>query len=121
LVARYRLEGGEKQLTPPEVLQRMAEHSGRQNADGRWQHKADRRVYANFQQVAGLPLWEKVKVPALVIRGGEHSPRFTPGVMAEIHARAPQVQVAEVTASDHHVTLDNPLGFIDVVQKFLRS
>jgi hypothetical protein len=29
--------------------------------------------------------------------------------------------VAEVQASDHHVTLDNPQGFIDVVQKFLRA
>jgi len=121
LVARYRLEGGEKHLTAPEVLKRMAVHSSRQNAEGRWQHKSDRRVYSNFQQIAGVPLWEKVKVPALVIRGGEHSPRFTPEVMTEIHERAPQVQVAEVKASDHHVTLDNPQGFIDVVQQFLRG
>jgi pimeloyl-ACP methyl ester carboxylesterase len=121
LVARYRLEGGEKHLTAPEVLRRMALHSGRQNADGLWQHKADRGVYANFQQIAGVPLWEKVKVPALVIRGGAHSPRFTPDIMAEIHARAPQVQVAQVQDSDHHVTLDNPRGFIDAVQKFLHT
>lgn len=121
LVARYRLEGGEKHMTAPDVLQRMAIHSARQNADGTWQHKADRGVYANFTQIAGLPLWEKVKVPALVIRGGAHSPRFTPEVMAEIHAHAPQVQVAEVTDTDHHVTLDNPHGFVQVVQQFLRG
>jgi len=41
--------------------------------------------------------------------------------MADIHARAPQVQIAEVPDSDHHVTLDNPQGFIDVVQQFLRA
>ena len=121
LIARYRLEGGEKHMTAPEVLQRMATHSARQNADGSWQHKADRGVYANFQQIEGVPLWEQVKVPALVIRGGTHSPRFTPDIMAEIHARAPQVQVAEVTETDHHVTLDNPQGFIDVVRAFLSS
>jgi pimeloyl-ACP methyl ester carboxylesterase len=121
LIARYRLEGGEKQMAAPEVLQRMARFSAKQTADGRWRHKADRGVYANFEQIAGVPMWEKVKVPALVIRGGAHSPRFTPEAMAEIHARAPQVQVAEVQASDHHVTLDNPPGFIDVVQKFLRQ
>ena len=56
-------------------------------ADGRWKHKADRGVYANFEQIAGVPLWEKVKAPA----------------------------------SDHHITLDNPQGFVDVVRKFLRS
>ena len=121
LVARYRLEGGEKQMAAPEVIHRMAMHSGRQDADGRWQHKADRGVYANFTQIAGVQLWEKVKAPALVIRGGEHSPRFTPELLAEIRTRAPQVQMAEVRASDHHVTLDNPQGFVDVVQKFLST
>jgi pimeloyl-ACP methyl ester carboxylesterase len=76
-------------------------------------------VYANFTQIAGVPLWEKVKVPALVIRG-ERSTRFTPDQLAEVRARAPQVQVAEVAASDHHITLDNPHGFVEAVQKFLR-
>jgi pimeloyl-ACP methyl ester carboxylesterase len=120
LIARYRLEPAETQMAAPEVIHRMATHSGRRDADGRWQHKADRRVYANFRQIAGVPLWEKVKVPALVIKG-EHSTRFTPEVLAEIRARAPQVQMAEVPASDHHIMLDNPPGFIEVVQKFLRT
>ncbi len=60
-----------------------------------------------------------VAVPALV--RGERSTRFTPEVLAEIPARAPQVQMAEVPASDHHITLDNPQGFVDVVRKFLRT
>ncbi len=120
LVARYRLEGGDKPLAAPEALRHMALHGSEQHADGRWQHKADRGVYANFTQIAGVPLWEQVKVPALVMRGGAHSPRFTPDVLAEIRARAPQVRMAEVQASDHHVTLDNPQGFVDAVQTFLR-
>jgi len=120
LIARYRLEGGETQMAAPEVIHHMAMHSGRQDADGRWRHKADRRVYANFQQIAGVPLWDKVKVPALVIKG-ERSTRYTPALLAEVRARAPQVQMAEVSASDHHITLDNPRGFVDVVQKFLRT
>jgi pimeloyl-ACP methyl ester carboxylesterase len=120
LIARYRLEPAESQIAAPEVIHRMAAHSGRQDADGRWQHKADRRVYANFQQLDGVPLWEKIKIPALVIKG-EHSTRFTPDVLAEVRARAPQVQFAQVPASDHHIMLDNPQGFIDVVQKFLRA
>jgi pimeloyl-ACP methyl ester carboxylesterase len=107
-------------MAAPEVIQRMATHSGRREADGRWQHKADRGVYTNFRQIAGIPLWEKVKVPALVIRG-ERSTRFTPEVLAEVRARAPQVQMAEVPASDHHITLDNPQGFIEVVRAFLNG
>ncbi len=120
LIARYRLEPAQTQIAAPEVLHRMALHSGRQDADGRWQHKADRGVYANFEQIAGVPLWEKVKVPALVIKG-ERSTRFTPELLAEVRERAPQVQMAEVPASDHHITLDNPQGFVDVVQSFLRG
>src|SRR5262249_35267755 len=70
LVVRNRLEGAEKQVAAPEILRRMALYSGKQDADGKWRHKADRRVYANFSQIAGVPLWEKVKIPALVVRGG---------------------------------------------------
>lgn len=119
LVARYRLEPADTQMAAAGVIERMARHSGRQEADGLWRHKADRAVYANFTQIAGIPLWEKVKVPALVVRG-EHSDRFTPQVLAEVRQRAPQVQMVEVPASDHHITLDNPHGFVEVVRDFLR-
>jgi len=120
LVARYRLEPADTQMAAPEVIRHMAMHSGRQDAHGRWHHKADRRVYAQFRQIKGMPLWEKVKVPALVIKG-ERSTRFTPEVLAEIRARAPQVEFAEVPASDHHITLDNPRGFVAAVRKFLST
>jgi pimeloyl-ACP methyl ester carboxylesterase len=121
LIARYRLEGAEKEIAGPDVLRRMAMHSGKQDADGKWRHKADRRVYANFSQIAGVPLWEKVKIPALVVRGGEDSKRFTADTVAEVRARAPQVKVTAVPEADHHVTLDNPRGFIDAVRNFLRA
>ena len=118
LIARYRLEPADSQMAAPAVIQRMALHAGMRDADGRWRHKADRRVYANFQQIPGIPLWEKVKMPALVIRG-ERSTRFTPEVLAEVRALAPQVRMAEVPASDHHIMLDNPQGFVSAVRTFL--
>jgi hypothetical protein len=31
------------------------------------------------------------------------------------------VEVAEVAGCDHHVTLDNPLGFVEVARKFLKK
>jgi pimeloyl-ACP methyl ester carboxylesterase len=120
LVARYRLSPPETHIAAPDVIHRMALHSGRRGDDGRWRHKADRRVYANSQQQAGLPLWEKVKVPALVIRG-ERSTRFGPEELARIRASAPQVQMAEISASNHHIMLDNPLEFVAAVQAFLRT
>jgi pimeloyl-ACP methyl ester carboxylesterase len=120
LVSRYRLSPPETHIAAPEVIHRMATHSGRMSAEGRWQHKADRRVYANSEQIAGVPLWKKIKVPALVIKG-ERSTRFGAQEMAAIRANAPQVEWAEVPASNHHIPLDNPRGFVEVVQEFLRT
>ena len=118
LVERYRLEPADSQMAAPEVIRNMALNSGRRTPEGRWQHKADRAVYANFKQIAGVPLWEKVKVPALAIRG-ERSKRFTPKMVDEIRALAPQLQVTQVPASDHHITLDNPPGCIQAIREFL--
>jgi len=118
LIERYRLEPAESRMAAPEVVHRMAIHSGRQSEDGSWQHKADRRVYAHFQQLDGMPLWDRVEVPTLVVKG-DRSTRFTPEQVAEIRTRAPQVQAAEVPASDHHITLDNPQGFVAAVRPFL--
>ena len=120
LVARYRLSPPETHIAAPEIIRHMALNSGRENSDGRWQHKADRRVYANSQQIAGVPLWEKIKIPALVIKGSL-STRFGPEEMVRIRANAPQVQWAEVPDSSHHITLDNPHGLAEVVQAFLRT
>ena len=57
---------------------------------------------------------------AEVIKGAR-SKRFMPDMLAEVRARAPQVQMAEVPASDHHITPDNPRGFIEVVREFLHT
>ncbi len=119
LIARYRLSPPETHIAAPEIIRHMARHSGKQGADGRWQHKADRRVYANSQQHAGIPLWERIAIPALVIKGSR-STRFSPDQMVEIRRRAPQVQWAEVPDSNHHITLDNPQGFVAAVQGFLQ-
>jgi pimeloyl-ACP methyl ester carboxylesterase len=120
LVSRYRLSPPETHIAAPEIIRHMALHSGRQGPDGRWQHKADRRVYANSQQIAGTPLWARIKVPALVVKGSR-STRFNAQEMAEIRARAPQVAWAEVPESNHHITLDNPRGLLDAMRDFLRS
>jgi pimeloyl-ACP methyl ester carboxylesterase len=40
-------------------------------------------------------------------------------VFAEVKARCPQAELDEVADSDHHVTLDNPTGFIQVARAWL--
>lgn len=117
LVARYKLRPGNS-LARPEVVRHIAGYSARQFPDGGWRHKFDRSVYALREQMDGMPCWDRIKVPALLVRG-EQSQRITPEIVAAVKARAPQVELAEVAASDHHVTLDNPAGFIAAVKPFL--
>jgi pimeloyl-ACP methyl ester carboxylesterase len=69
--------------------------------------------------IYGIPYWEKIKIPALVVRG-DRSPRISAETFAEIKQRCPQAELAAVANSDHHVTLDNPAGFVDAVRSWLQ-
>jgi pimeloyl-ACP methyl ester carboxylesterase len=102
----------------PEIIRYLAERGGRQGADGRWRHKFDRNVYSKRELIEIMPLWDRVRIPALLVKGGL-SDRITPDIHDEIKRRCPQVELAAVPGSDHHVTLDNPAGFVRAVQDFL--
>jgi pimeloyl-ACP methyl ester carboxylesterase len=67
-----------------------------------------------------MPCWDRVRVPALVV-SGERSDRVDADTFAEIKRRAPHVELASVADSDHHITLDNPQGFVEAVRGFLAS
>ena len=116
-IANYRVRPSGS-MAAPEILRHIAHHSGRRFDDGRWRHKVDRKVYVSREMVDGFGQWDHIKIPALLIKA-EHGARVTPQVIAELQSRAPQLQVATVPGADHHVTLDNPAGFIRVVREFL--
>ena len=117
IVARYRLRPPGS-TAPPEIIRHVAQHAVKQYDDGGWRHKFDRRIYALRESVNGFPQWNHIKIPALVIKG-DLSPRIAPEVFAEIKARCPQAELAEVSNADHHVMLDNPAGFVAAVKTFL--
>jgi pimeloyl-ACP methyl ester carboxylesterase len=104
----------------PEIIHYLAQRGGRQGADGRWRPKFDRNVYAQRPFFDVLPLWETIRVPVLIVKGGL-SHRITPQIWEDIKARCQQARLAEVPGSEHHVTLDNPAGFIRVVKDFLST
>lgn len=116
-IANYKVHPGGS-TAAPEILRHIAISSGRRFDDGRWRHKVDRRVYSNREMVESFPLWNKIKIPALLMKG-ERSKRIDPPTIADVKSRAPQVQVAEVADCDHHITLDNPAGFIAAARRFL--
>lgn len=117
LVSRYKLRPGES-LAKPEVVRHIASHSCEQAEDGTWRHKFDRAVYATREVFDGRPLWSEIKIPTLLVRG-DRSGRITQEVYEDVKARCPQVELADVTHTDHHVTLDNPTGFLAAVEPFL--
>jgi pimeloyl-ACP methyl ester carboxylesterase len=102
----------------PEIIRYLAGFGGRQGADGRWRHKFDRNVYMKREFLEIMPHWDRVKIPVLLVKGGL-SNRITPDIYDEIKSRAPQVELVEVPGSEHHVTLDNPQGFVEVAKAFL--
>ena len=118
LVTRFRLRPGDASMAAPEVVRHIAQHSARQFEDGSWRHRFDRNVYALRETKDGLPCWNQIKIPALLVKG-QRSQRISAEVYAEVKRRCPQVELAEVPNSDHHVTLDNPAGFVHAVKAFL--
>jgi pimeloyl-ACP methyl ester carboxylesterase len=116
-IANYRVRPGGT-AAAPEILRHVARSSGRRFDDGLWRHKVDRKVYADRELVDSFPLWNKIKVPTLLMKGAQ-SLRMSPEIIAEVRSRAPQIQVAEVPNADHHVMLDNPEGFIRAAREFL--
>jgi pimeloyl-ACP methyl ester carboxylesterase len=102
----------------PEILRYLAERSGRQGPDGLWRHKFDRNVYSKRVLLDIPPHWDRIDIPALLVKGGI-SDRITPDIVIEAKARCPQVDLVEVPGADHHVTLDNPGGFVDAVNGWL--
>ena len=116
-IATYRVRPGAS-TAPPEALRHIAQHSGRRFDDGRWRHKIDRRVYANRELVDSFALWNRIRIPSLLMKAGR-SIRMTPESIVEVKSRAPQVKMTVVPDADHHITLDNPAGFIRAAREFL--
>ena len=116
-IARFRVRPAGTTATP-QVLRHLAENGSRQHADGSWRHKFDRNVYATRETVDGMPCWNRITIPALLVKG-DLSDRISPQVFAMVKARCPHIELAEVTNSNHHVTLDNPAGFVRAVRAFL--
>lgn len=118
-VAKFKVRPAGSSATP-DIVRHLALHSGRRFEDGRWRSKVDRNVYARRVGKALMPYWANIKIPALLMKG-DRSNRVSSEIIAGVKALAPQVEVAEVAGCDHHVTLDNPPGFVEVASKYFNK
>ena len=118
-VASYRIRPSGSSA-PPDMVRHLGRHSARLFPDGRWRNKVDRNVYALRVAKNLIPYWEHIKIPALLLRG-DRSNRISPEIVAQVRALAPQVETGEVAGCDHHLTLDNPRGFVEACKRWLAS
>ena len=77
------------------------------------------RWFPSYEELLGEVEAVCIAVPTLLVKGAT-SARISPEIYAEVTAVAPHVELVEVHGSDHHVTLDNPAAFVEVVQAFLK-
>ena len=117
-VSKFRIMPRET-MAPREVLDHIAHHTFRQDSDGMWLHKVDRRTFIREP----LSIWDGLKAiacPTLVLKPSMSSimPRDQAAQMVSL---LPRGQYAEIDRAYHHVMFDNPEGLIVAIRAFLES
>jgi pimeloyl-ACP methyl ester carboxylesterase len=101
----------------PEILQHVARLSFRQDENGGWIHKMDRRTLIRDPISVSKGL-AKISCPALYIRAG--SSVLPLEITERIASSIPGCRHTSVPDSYHHVMIDNPAGLIAALNDFLR-
>jgi pimeloyl-ACP methyl ester carboxylesterase len=111
--ANFRTIPGDN-IAKPEVMRHIALHSFRQDGDGKWVHKMDRRAMIR-EPIDAWPLLGRIECPALFVRAGESAVKDA----EKIAAAMPRGRFTIVPDSHHHVLLDNPDGLAAALNEFL--
>ncbi len=104
-------------LATKEVLEHVGRRSFRQDGDGTWIHKLDRRTMIREPSRVWQSL-HKIACPALIVKITK-SPLLDREVAKKMVAQLANAQLAEVGDSYHHVMLDNPTALIEVIRDFV--
>ena len=103
-----------------ETIAHVARHSVRQNDDGTWTVKADRRFHAARPETDQRSGWLRVRTPALLVAGAL-SDRLQADSLAWVCQNAPEVEIAVIPDAHHHVFMDAPDAFIRATRAFLKK
>lgn len=94
----------------------IAEHSVREEPDGRFGFKFDPRWFSLPRGPA--PDLTRVACPVLVIRGAD-SPLLTAAGMEELVSRLPRAKTLEIAGAGHNVHLERPAEVLESIGRFL--
>jgi pimeloyl-ACP methyl ester carboxylesterase len=117
-VARYRLRPSETTASA-EMIRHLAEEAFRERRPGVWQYVFDRRVLADSRPDA-QPILSGVLCPTLVVRGAGSSIMDKPSWL-RVATSVKRGQFAEVKGAFHHLILDDPPQFVEVVSRWLAT
>ena len=99
-----------------ETRRRIAAHSVRQEADGRYGFKFDARWFG--VPARRQPDLAEIRCPTLLLRGEESALLTREGAL-EIVSAIPDAQLAEIPGAGHHVHIDRPALVLEAVLDFL--
>jgi pimeloyl-ACP methyl ester carboxylesterase len=115
-VASFRLLPRET-VADPALLEHVA-RAGIVERNGGWSYRFDPVANGSRRPHDMWPHLPKITAPTLLVRA-ELSPVLTPQMAASMRKAIPDVRLVEVAGAYHHVTLDQPDGFVAAVSEFL--
>jgi pimeloyl-ACP methyl ester carboxylesterase len=115
-VASFRLLPRET-VADPTLLAHVA-RAGIVERDGGWRYGFDPAANGSRRPRDMWPHLPKITAPTLLVRAGL-SPVLTAEMAASMRKAIPDVRFVEVPGAYHHVTLDQPEGFVAAVSGFL--
>jgi pimeloyl-ACP methyl ester carboxylesterase len=117
-VAAFRLLPRETIAAPP-LLAHLAT-VGLTERDGGWTYRFDPDCNRLRRPADAWALLGRIAAPTLIVRG-ERSPILPRDVAERMRALIPGATLAEVPGAYHHLVLDAPDAFVDVLERFLGS
>jgi N-formylmaleamate deformylase len=96
----------------------IAEHSVREEPDGRFGFRFDPRWFGVPDRERADP--GRVLAPTLIVRGAD-SPLLTAAGAAELAGEIPNARLVEIPGAGHHVQLDRPDACLAAIEPFLRA
>jgi pimeloyl-ACP methyl ester carboxylesterase len=116
-VASFRLLPRET-VAAPELLAHVG-RAGIAERNGGWSFRFDPQANGSRKPHDMWPHLAKITAPTLIVRAAL-SPVLTAEMAERMLATIPDVRLVEVADAYHHVTLDQPEGFVRAVEGFLR-
>jgi len=88
--------------------------------DGAWSYRFDPASNSARRPVDAWTLLDRITAPTLIARG-ELSPVLPRDMADKLRAAIRAASLVEISASYHHLVLDNPAGFVRELDTFLTS